>query len=181
MALLRALAILALLPVTAAAAPRAAPSREYQIKAGFLFNFIRFVDWPPGAFPDANAPLVIGILGEDPFGPFLDDMVGGQTVNGRPLVVERFRSVDEISACHILYISRSEAGRLDEILARLKGRNILTVGDANAFALHGGVIGFATESNRTRLKINLEAARTADLTISSKLLRPAEIVGTGKD
>ena len=130
---------------------------------------------------DATAPLVIGILGEDPFGSFLDDMVRGQTVNGRPLAVERFRSVGEISACHILFISRSETGNMEQILARLKGRNILTVSDANAFAPEGGMIGFATESNRTRLRINLEAAKTADLTISSKLLRPAEIVTTGKD
>src|SRR5207247_1541681 len=106
-----------------------APTKEYQVKAVFLFNFAQFVEWPTNAFPEARTPLVIGVLGDDPFGPFLDATVRGETVNGHPLAIQRYRSVDEIKECHILFISQSESTRLEDILARLKGRNILTVGD----------------------------------------------------
>ena len=158
-----------------------AQSKEYQIKAVFLFNFAQFVDWPTNAFPEAQAPLVIGILGEDPFGSYLDETVRGEKVNNRPLLVQRYRSVDQIKSCHILFISRSEADRLEEIFNGLKGRNILTVGDYDGFAQRGGMVRFVTEKNKVRLRIGLEAAKAAHLTISSKLLRPAEIVAPGKD
>jgi hypothetical protein len=158
-----------------------ASSREYQVKAVFLFNFAQFVEWPTNAFPEAQAPLVIGVLGEDPFGAYLDETVRGEKVNNRPLAVQRYRRVEEIKTCHVLFISRSETDRLAEILAHLKGRNILTVGDADNFAQRGGMIRFVMEKNKTRLKVNLEAAKAANLTISSKLLRPAEIVTSGKE
>jgi hypothetical protein len=151
-----------------------ATSPEYQIKAVFLFNFAQFVDWPPKAFADAQTPLVIGILGEDLFGSYLDETVRGEKVNNRPLVVQRFRRIGEIKACHVLFISRSENARLEEILASLKGRSILTVGDNDDFALRGGMIRFVTEKNKIRMRINLEAVKAANLTISSKLLRLAE-------
>src|SRR5204863_5659033 len=108
-----------------------AQSKEYQIKAVFLFNFAQFVDWPANAFPEAQTPLVIGVLGEDPFGSYLDETVRGEKVNNRPLVVRRYRRVDEIKTCHVLFISRSEANRLEQIFSGLKGRNILTVGDCD--------------------------------------------------
>ena len=155
-------------------------SKEYQVKAVFLFNFAQFVEWPTNAFPDAQTPLIIGILGEDPFGSYLDETVRGEKVNNRPLVVQRYRRMDEIKSCHILFISRSEADRLEEVLGGLKGRNILTVGDFEGFAQRGGMVRFVTEK-KVRLRINLEAAKAASLTISSKLLRPAEIVAPGKD
>ena len=158
-----------------------APSREHQVKAVFLFNFAQFVEWPPQAFPEARTPLVIGILGEDPFGAYLDEVVGGEKVNNRPLTVQRYRRVEEIKTCHVLFISRSEADRLERILANLKDRSILTVADTDGFARRGVMIRFSTEKNKTHLKINLEAAKAANLSISSKLLRPAEIVTPGKD
>ena len=117
----------------------------------------------------------------DPFGRFLDETVQGERASHRPIVVRRYRRVEEIADCHILFISRSESARLGEIFARLRGRSILTVGDAEGFALGGGMIRFLTENNRTRLRINVEAARAAHLAISSKLLRPVEIVVTGKN
>lgn len=157
------------------------PSKEYQIKAVFLFNFAQFVDWPALAFADRRAPLVIGVLGDDPFGTFLDETVRGETVNDRQLIVQRYRGVDEIQACHLLFISRSESGRLEEIVERLKDRNILTVSDLEGAALRGVMIRFVIADNKIRLRINLEAAKAADLTISSKLLRPAEIVTAGSD
>ncbi|MGC3979627.1 MAG: YfiR family protein [Steroidobacteraceae bacterium] len=154
---------------------------EYQLKAVFLFNFTQFVEWPSQAFTDANAPLVMGVLGTDPFGSYLDDTVRGETINGRPLTVQRYNSADEIKNCNILFISRSEAARLPQIFASLKGRNILTVGDTDNFNREGGIIRFATVANKIRLRIGLEAAKAANLTISSKLLRPADIVGPGEE
>jgi len=151
-------------------------SREYSVKAVFLFNFAQFVEWPTTAFHEAETPLVIGVLGEDPFGAYLDETVRGEKVNNRPLVIERYHRVEEIKTCHILFISRSETDRLEKIFTALKGRNILMVGDSDRFCGRGGTIRFVTEKNKTRLRVNLEAAKAANLTISSKLLRPAEIV-----
>ena len=168
-------------PVPAQAPTRSAPVPEYQIKAVFLFNFAQFVEWPAGTFPDSGGPLVIGVLGEDPFGPYLDETVRGETAHGHRIDVRRLERLGEITDCHILFVSRGELYRLDEILAALKGRSVLTVGDAEGFAARGGMIRFVTDRNRIRLRINLEAARAADLTLSSKLLRPAQIVRTGED
>ena len=163
------------LPAQTTAAP------EYQVKAVFLFNFAQFVEWPPEAFHEAQSPLVIGVLGEDPFGSYLDETTRGEKVNNRPLVVQRYHRVEEVKTCHILFISRSETERLEPILGSFRGRNVLTAGDAVGFAQRGGMIRFVTEKNKIRLRINLEAVKAASLTISSKLLRPAEIVAPGKD
>jgi hypothetical protein len=149
-------------------------SPEYQVKAVFLFNFAQFVDWPPKAFPEPQTPLVIGVLGEDPFGTYLDETVRGENVNNRPLVVQRYRRIGDIKTCHVLFINRSETDRLEQILASLKGRNILTVGDTDDFAQRGGMIQLVTEKNKIRMRINLEVVKAANLTISSKLLRVAE-------
>ena len=162
-------------------AAESAASKEYQLKAVFLFNFAQFVEWPSKAFPEAGSHLVIGVLGEDPFGACLDETVRGEKVNNRPLAVQRYRRVEEIGNCHVLFIAGSEADRLEQILTSLKGRNLLTVGDVEGFANRGVMIRFATEKNKTRLKINLEAAKAANLTISSKLLKPAEIVNSGRN
>jgi hypothetical protein len=157
------------------------PPPEYQLKAVFLFHFAQFVEWPPDAFPEAHTPLVIGVLGEDPFGAYLDETVRGETVNNRSLVVHRYQRAEEIETCHVLFISQSEADRLEEILASLKGRHILIVSDIGGFAARGGMIRFVLAENKIRLRINLAAAKDANLTISSKLLRPAEIVEPGED
>jgi hypothetical protein len=149
---------------------------EYQVKAVFLFNFAQFVDWPAAAFPASDTPLVICVLGNDPFGDALDQTVRNERLGGRPFQVRRHRSVDEITTCHILFISRSEANRPEAILASLKQRPILTVSDADGFAQRGGMIRFVTDRNRIRLQLNLAAAEAAHLTISSKLLRAAEII-----
>lgn len=157
------------------------PPPEYQLKAVFLFHFAQFVEWPPEAFPEAQTPLVIGVLGEDPFGAYLDETVRSETVNNRSLVVHRYHQVEEIETCHVLFISRSEADRLEQILASLKGRHILIVGDADGFIRRGGMIRFILDENKIRLRINLAAAKDANLVMSSKLLRPAEIVEPGED
>ncbi|HEX2854625.1 MAG TPA: YfiR family protein [Opitutaceae bacterium] len=154
---------------------------EYQLKAVFLYNFAHFVEWPSQAFPEPHAPLVIGVLGEDPFGRFLDEVVAGEKVNDHSLSVRRFRRLEEIDRCHVLFVSQSETDRLGEIFERLKSRSILIVGESEGFSLRGGMVRFVTEKNKVRLRINLEAARAAGLIISSKLLRPAEIVTTQKN
>ena len=170
-----ALALLAAGAVYAAAAPS-----EYQVKAVFLFNFAQFVDWPAEAFPRPDAPFVIGVLGQDPFGVQLDEVVRGETINKRPLVVKRYRNVADIQDCNILFIGSTESGHLDQILAALKGRSILTVGDADPAGQRGVMIQLVNEHSRIRLRIDVGAAKAGNLTISSKLLRPAEIVGSGK-
>lgn len=151
-------------------------SKEYQIKAAFLYNFSQFVEWPAGAFPSAHSPLVIGVIGADPFGSYLDDVVRGETVNSHPLVVQRFRRVEEIKTCHVLFVSQSEANQVEQVLSHVRGRNILTVGDFEGFATRGGMIRFVTENKKIRFRINVRVARAAKLIISSKLLRAAEIV-----
>jgi hypothetical protein len=175
-----AAAALTLAPRVVAPA-QASPPKEYQLKAVFLYHFAQFVEWPAALFPEAGAPLVIGVLGEDPFGAYLDETVGGETVSNHPLEVRRYRHVDEIGVCHILFVSRSEAGRLEQILPRLKGRHTLTVSDAERFTGRGGMIWFVTDRNRIRLRINLAAAEAEQLKISSKLLRPAEIVSSRRE
>jgi hypothetical protein len=176
---LLAVAALALAFVGARSAPAVtAESREFEVKAVFLFNFAQFVEWQPDAFPDKEAPLVIGILGNDPFGTYIDEAVRGEKVNDRSLVIRRFHSVEEVGTCQILFISKSEAPRLSEDLQALKGRSILTVSDMDDFSRSGGMIRFVMEKNKVRLRINNDAARTAGLRISSKLLRPSEVVTT---
>jgi hypothetical protein len=157
---------------------QAAPSREYQIKAAFLFNFGQFVTWGPGAFADADAPFVIGVLGDDPFGPTLDALVAGETVQGRRAEIARYRGVEEVGACQILFISSSEAARLDRVFAALAGRSILLVGEAEGFADRSGMIRFRVVDNRLRLEINTTAAAGEGLTISSRLLSLADVVRT---
>lgn len=166
----------------AAPAASAEPTvfQEYQVKAVFLFNFAQFVDWPVATFPEAQSPIVIGVLGQDPFAGALDAAVQGEQVNGRSFVVHRYRRLEEVGNCQILFISRSETARLPAILAALRGRNILTVSDAENFTEQGGMIRFVTEQNKVRFRINLEPAKAANLTLSSKLLRPASVVTPGK-
>jgi len=166
---------LALVPAPDLAAQAARPS-EYQVKAVFLFNFAQFVDWPPEAVADSQAPLTIGVLGENPFGDVLDATVRGERRGARSFVVRRYQRVEDVKICDILFISRPEGDRPEGVLADLKRRPILTVSDADGFAEHGGMIGFVTDRNRIRLKINLGVVQAAHLTISSKLLRVAEII-----
>ena len=152
---------------------------EYQVKAVFVFNFSHFVEWPPEAFASPSEPFVIGILGNDPFGARLDDAVRGEQIDHRPLLVRRYRNVGEIGNCQILFIDRSEGAQLHQILTALDHRGTLTVSELDDSSQHGVMIQFATENNRIRLRINVESARAAGLTISSQLLRPAQIVSTG--
>jgi hypothetical protein len=153
-----------------------AEAAEYQVKAVFLFNFSHFVEWPPAALGTANQNFVICIMGEDPFGTRLDEAVRGEQINQHALAIRRVRSAGDAGECQILYIARSEAIHVAAIVAALEHRGVLTVADMPQGAEHGVMIELAMENNRVRLRINVEAARAAGLSISSKLLRPAEIV-----
>lgn len=149
---------------------------EREVKAVFLFNFVQFVEWPPNAFTAPESPVIIGILGNDPFGRLLDEVVQGEVVKGRQVTVARFRRVEDIKICHVLFISPSEAGMYEHILTVLGGRPLLTVGESESFTTRG-MIRFLTERNRVRLEVNVGVAKGAGLTISSNVLRAARIVG----
>jgi len=170
--------VLGLLVASLLAAPAWAQStREYDLKAVFLYNFTTFVEWPKAAQPKPGQPLVIGILGRDPFGKVLDDVVAGEKVDGHPLEVRRYRAVDDAAReAHILYISPSEADRLPQILNALQTKPVLTVADSPRAGGAGAIISFVTGA-RVQLQINPTAAQQAGLGISSKLLRVATLVG----
>ena len=158
------------------AQPQSEPLSEYQIKAAFLYNFAKFVEWPGDAFSDSQAPIVLGIVGEDPFGKALDGVILGKTVNGRSLVVRRLRRGEDLRSCHILFISLSEKRHLARILESLKGSSVLTVGEADGFVQSGGVIQLLLEEGRVRFEINPDAAARARLKISAKLMALARRV-----
>lgn len=143
---------------------------EYQLKAAFLFNFAKFVEWPPAAFANANSPIVIGILGKNPFHDELARMVTNKTVDNRHLLVQEFHSPKEATNCQILFISTSEKERLPEILKDLKGASVLTVGEMDHFTENGGMINFVLRENRIRFQIDNDEAAKEGLKISSKLL-----------
>jgi hypothetical protein len=146
---------------------------EYEAKAFFLFNFAHFVTWP--SQESSHAPLVIGILGDDPFGSYLDETVRGEKVLNRPLAIQRFRQNTEPKNCNILFISQSEHDRAAQIISNLKGRSVLTVSDMDGFADIGGMIQFFSEQTRIRVRINLDAVKAANMKVSSKLLSVAEV------
>ena len=148
---------------------------EYQVKGAFLYNFAQFADWPPQAFTGTDSPFVIGVLGTDPFGKFLDELLRGETIKGRPVILKRFSRVDEIQAVHILFIHHKFDISASEISSLSTDKNILTIGDAPGFAENGGIICFYTENNKVRFEVNVGAAKAAGLVLSSKLLRLAKI------
>lgn len=156
--------------------PQAEISKEYQVKAVFLYNFTQFIEWPPHAFSQPDAPLVIGILGPDPFGKYLDETVQGEKINGHPLVVQRFHTLTEINHCQILFINKDEKNQWKPIFEYAKAQHVLTVGDVTNFSRQGGMIRFFPEENKIRIRINLTSVKDADLKVSSKLLRLADIV-----
>lgn len=149
---------------------------EYAIKAAFLYNFTKFVDWPGGETTPAAAPFVIAVIGDDPLGPALDEAVRSETVHGRPLTVQRIKSGQPVGDCAILFISQSEAGHLDAIIRQTGGRPILTVSDVEGSAAKGVMINFVLKNKSVKFEINRQRAEQAHLKISSKLLGLATIV-----
>lgn len=159
------------------AAPLRAQAPEYDLKAAFLFNFAKFVEWPASAFAGERAPLTVCVYGEDPFGATLDAVVQGERVGERSFLVQRPDSVDDLGECHVLFVSRSEKDRLRDVMAEVEGKPVLTVADTDGFLRAGGVINFILEGSKVRFLIDQEAAGRSGLRISSKLMRLA--VNTG--
>ncbi|HWD90756.1 MAG TPA: YfiR family protein [Verrucomicrobiae bacterium] len=143
---------------------------EYQIKAAFLFNFAKFVDWPPGAFSATNSPIIIGVFGKNVFGKDLENTIRDKTVNNRRFQFITVASAAEGLKCHILFISPSEKDNLKKILDGLHNASVLTVSETDQFINAGGMINFVIEDNKIRFQISDDAAKKAGLRISSKLL-----------
>jgi hypothetical protein len=146
------------------------PAIEYRLKAAFLWNFAKFVDWPTNAFANDKAPFVIGVLGDNPFGADLEQTVKGKLINDHPITVKSYRNATDARASHILFVSSSEESKLPDIIESLRGAPVLTVGEYEQFTQSGGMINFVREANKIRFQINDEAAKAAGLKISSKLL-----------
>lgn len=149
---------------------------ESQVKAVFLYNFAKFVEWPPEAFEGAGDPVTFCVVGDDPFGEILGTVVEGETLTGRRLIVHRTRDLGEIRDCHVVFVPRSEQGRQERILDTVRNRGVLTVGEADGFLTGGGIIRFVLEQNKVRFDISLEAAESSRLKLSSKLLRLARTI-----
>ena len=149
---------------------------EYQVKALFLMNFIKYVEWPPAAFAGTNAPIIIGLYGEDKFGDALTNAVEGKTISGRQIIIQPIEKGSDTGKCQVLFISDSEKNHLGEILDKIKLLPVLTVGETDQFMERGGMINFVKKEGKVRLEINLAAARQAKLEISSKLLGVADVV-----
>ena len=144
---------------------------EYQLKAAYIYHFAQFVTWPAAAFAETNSPLVIGVLGANPFGNDLQRTVEGKVLGGHPLVVKNFNTLSEITnVCHILFISETDRKRLTQIIAGLNGTSTLTVGESDRFIESGGMIRFFIEDTRIRFEINKTLVDKSGLTMSFKLL-----------
>ena len=159
-----------------AAAAQAQSATEYQVKAAFLFNFARFVEWPADAFPSADSALQICVLGQDPFGRDFEQVIVDKTVNGHRIEVAHPDGLPQAKACQILFVASSDKQQIRQILEGLKGASVLTVGGTDGFAKMGGVINFVLDDNRVRFEINLKAAELAHLKVSARLLTVAKLV-----
>ena len=158
-----------------------ATSKEYQIKAAFLFNFMQFVEWPPTVFKNADDPFRIGVLGQDPFNAALEDTVQGETISNHKIIVEHAMQVDDLKNCQLIFISKSEKKHVAEILSALDDKPVLTVSEIEGFAERGGGINFYLEGNKVRFEVNPDAARHDGLKVSSQLLNLGKIIETAKE
>jgi hypothetical protein len=175
--LLSVLLVSLLLVYASPARGQDAASREYQIKAAFLYKFAKFVKWPPETFASEESPIVIGILGKDPFGPILDQGLKENQAGERKFVIKRVKDAREGVACQILFVSASEQKNFPQILSSLQGA-VLTISDVPGFARMGGIINLPSENNKIRVEVNLEQSKKAGLKINSQLLGIATLVET---
>lgn len=171
-----AVACLSLLVGRVASAAEAETSKEYQIKAAFVYNFTKFVDWPASSFLEKSTPIVIGVLGTNPFGAELNKAVEGRRVNGREILIRAVSTAAELSSVNAVFISASEAGRLKELLSSLKTKPILTIGEKESFTREGGTIAFVLDGDKIRFAINMESAEAAGIRVSAQLQKLAASV-----
>jgi hypothetical protein len=148
---------------------------DYQVKAAYLYNFGRFVEWPDNA-PGKGDFFTVCVLGKDPFGPVLDKVLAGETIGGKSVVARRISTPQESSNCQILFLSSTEESRLNKIIEAMDKEAVLTVSDMPQFSEHGGMVQFVVEDKRVRFEVNLTAAQNAGLTLRSELLRVATVV-----
>ncbi|MGV3663778.1 MAG: YfiR family protein [Prosthecobacter sp.] len=153
-----------------------AMEREHALKAACVFNFCQFITWPADAFDAPSSPIVIGVYGNDAFGNVLEAMVRGEIVRGRAIQVQRCRRAEDSLDCHMLFVSGAETARSGQLLNQIRNRGIVSVGENDDFISSGGMIALAAVQNRVRLRINLPAVRAGGVSVSSKLLRLADIV-----
>jgi YfiR/HmsC-like len=151
-------------------------SVEYPVKLGFLYNFTKFVEWPPNSYPDRGSPLAICIVGDDPFSSVLLGQLRTRTVGGHPVEVRELKSNDTLSVCQMVFVPGTEKNHVATIVRNLKGSSTLTVGETEGFAEQGGIINLTVEENKVHFEVNPLAAERAGLKISSKLLSIAKIV-----
>jgi hypothetical protein len=177
------LAVLASFAVVPFAYPQDRQATEYQLKAAFLFNFAKFIDWPDKSFASPQSPFTICVIGQDPFGGALNEYLE-KSIAGRSVHISHFMggsALTEARHCQIAFISASEKTHFHAVIEGLNGNAILLVGDADGFAASGGTIEFTLEDNHIRFSINPDAAQRADLKVSSKLLGLAKIVHDGSN
>lgn len=167
---------LALITVPSLRAQGSKPT-DYQVKAAYLYNFGRFVEWPSKAAAQKDS-FTVCVLGQDPFGPALDTTLAGETIGGKHVVAKRIAAPEDSESCQILFLSSAESGRLKKIIEALDKEAILTVSDMPKFSQHGGMIQFVLDGNRIRFEVNLAATQHAGLTLSSELLKVAAAVRT---
>jgi hypothetical protein len=164
-------------PVSISASAELSRSSEYELKAAFLYNFIKFTEWPVEELANKSDPFVIGILGRDPFGAVLNKVIEGETFQNKTIVVRRFPRMDEAAAAsEVLFIGSSEESNLPAILRLLDGQPVLTISEIENFAQRGGMIQLKKENNKITFEINVEAAKRARLAMNAQLLRLAKIV-----
>jgi hypothetical protein len=149
---------------------------EYVIKAGFIYNFAKFVEWPANTFSQPATPIVIGVFGSDRIAGILEQIVKDKKVDNHGFVVRRLKWAKDIKGCNILFLPAAEASHADDLVSQVKGTSILTIGEIPGFAKHGGIINFTLEDSKVRFEVNVDAAKQADLNISSRLLSLARIV-----
>ena len=168
---------LVLLFVCGSPAASAPALNEYELKAAFLYNFVKFTEWPAEESGKGDAPFIIGVLGKDPFGAALDKLIEGETIHDKKIVARRFPRMDAAAAnSHVLFISASEEQNLTAILKHLDGQAVLTVSEITNFAQRGGIIDLKKENNRIVFEINLLTARRAGLAMNAQLLKLAKVV-----
>ncbi len=149
--------------------------REFEIKAVFLFNFAKFIEWPSSSFDSSDSPINLCILGDNPFGTTLDMVVSEEKAQGRVAEVIHLNSVKQSSQCHIVFISRSETGNESMLLAALKNHPILTVSDIKDFSVHGGMIEFHVKDNRIRFIIDPDKIKSENLQVNVNLIRVGDL------
>lgn len=157
-----------------AAGPEVA--KEYQVKAAFLYNFTKYVEWPDRCFAAADAPFVIGVIGRNPFGGELEKLVRGRSVAGRSIVAVQLTAIDPTTTLHLLFVATGEEKKIEPHMATLRRAGVLTVGESDRFTAIGGIVTFIRREDQVRFEIDAASAGTSGLKVSAQLLKLATAV-----